>query len=40
MTILSGIHGYHDLCDETIYIIMKTSINHISITLISRSKED
>ena len=40
MTIFSGIHGYHDLCDANIYIVIKTSINHVSITLISGSKEN
>lgn len=39
MTIFSGIHGYRDLCDATIYIVIKTSTNHVSVTLISGSKE-
>lgn len=40
MIIFSGIHGNHDLHDTNIYIKIKnTSINHVSVTPISRSKE-
>lgn len=39
MIIFSSIHSNHDLCDATSYIKIKKSMNHVSITPISRHKE-